>query len=213
MTQNNDLDTLIQSLSDTPPTRKRLTHPLYGAVLWLIFAIGFLGSSLYMTGIRYDVANKLSDPAFVFELALIAMMSVSAAICALYLYIPDMRGKKWLIAVPMSLFGAFATYSLSRALLEQYGLPIPQFHMCYKNAAIFSVVPALAILVLSMRGKTTRPMTMAFMNALSVGGLGYLGLRLSCSMGDMGHLLVFHLLPYLAFGLVVGLLARYLYRW
>ncbi len=62
-------------------------------------------------------------------------------------------------------------------------------------------------------GAATHPVRMAIMNILAAGGLGYVTLRFSCLVDDIGHTCVYHLLPFVVAGAVLGLLARWLYRW
>jgi len=64
-----------------------------------------------------------------------------------------------------------------------------------------------------MKGSTTQPYLMILMNVIAVSGLGYIGLRITCASDDIGHICVFHILPYIALGAFIAMIGRRFYRW
>ena len=94
------------------------------------------------------------------------------------------------------------------------GMIIPDFQwsLC-QDPMLVGFFPTVTLWFLTMKGKTVCHVRTTFMNVLAVGGLGYIGLRITCSADDMGYITFFHLLPFLVLGLVSGLLARKIYRW
>ena len=54
---------------------------------------------------------------------------------------------------------------------------------------------------------------MGLMNVISIGGLGYLALRLVCPAEEFGHIFVYHVMPYALFGIVITFIASKIYRW
>ncbi len=208
-----DTSQLIESLSDDLTKIKPMAHPLKRAIPWVILTVIYIISVVYYLGIRGDFASKLHDPIYVFELSHALAISISAVICSLWLCVPDMREQKWMIAVPLSLFATFIVWVLLKSTLDMHKTFTLDWGHCHEDSILFGVVPALAILFISIKGRTTHPNLISLMSAISVGGLGYMGLRITCASDDIGHLCVYHILPYLLLGLLVTIFAKRIYRW
>ena len=206
-------ETLINSLCGELDCVKVMKHPIHRVLPWAALALAYVIMSVLIFGFRYDFNTKILDSSYVFEIILVFFMSMSSAFCAIWLCIPDMRGQKWMIAVPFTLLLSFSALIGIESLLRTFDIPEIKLHICYIEAGVFGVIPAIAIFFLSVTGKTTHPYLLAFMNALAVGGLGYIGLRLTCSNDDMGHAFFYHILPYLVFGVIVALAGRKIYKW
>ncbi len=206
-------DALIDSLCAELKPCCRMRHPLWNVGPWVLFAFLYVIGAVYFQGFRIDIYSKLHHVDFVFELSLVAAMSVSAAFCAMWLCVPDMRGQTWMVSVPFTLFASLVLLLGLRAGLQGFVMPEIQWCFCYKSSLLYGLIPAFTIFMISVKGKTTHPDLLAFMVSLAVGGLGYLGLRLVCLSEDIGHILIIHTLPYFLFGLLAALIARRIYRW
>ena len=97
--------------------------------------------------------------------------------------------------------------------MEDAIYPVLQWHACYLEALIFGIAPAISMMILSVKGKTTHPYIIACMNTLAISSIGYIGLRLVCAAENIGHLSVYHVMPYLIFGFIISLIAQRIYRW
>lgn len=206
-------ETLIVSLCCELECVRVMHHPFRRVLPWILLAALYVSGSVYLFGLRGDFFDLIYNQSYVFELAITLFMSLSAAFCATWLCIPDMRGQKWMIAVPATFFAVLILWLLTKAALQAFILPVMEWHICFTAAAIFGLIPAAAIFVLSVAGKTTSPILLSFMNTLAVGGFGYIGLRLTCASDDIGHLCCYHILPYMLFGLLAALISRRIYRW
>tara|TARA_B100001989_G_C24544231_1_gene469635 strand:- start:979 stop:1629 length:651 start_codon:yes stop_codon:yes gene_type:complete len=204
---------VISGLCDELCVVKLSPHPLKRAILWCSLGFAYIGVCLYMTRIRNDILDKLVDFSFVFELMLTLSMAVSAGFCAFWLCVPDMRGQKWMISVPTTLFAVLAAWIGLQTALLSYEFPDIHWHTCYKEAIMFGVIPAIAIIVLSLKGKTTHPALLSIMNALAIGGFGYAAQRLSCGSDHIGHICAYHVFPYFLFALFCVFIIRKIYRW
>lgn len=203
------IDTLCVELCEV----KVMPHPMRRFWPWIGFALLYLITSIAAFGLRADIAVQLQNQNYIFEMTVVFAMAVSAALCSVWLCVPDMRGQSWLIALPLALFSVFAFWNGLRICLEEFHLIHLDWHICYFEAFVFGVLPALMIITLSLRGRTTHPLLLSVMNALAAGGFGYLGLRLTCGADGIGHICIFHILPYIAFGLFAAMLARKVYKW
>lgn len=206
-------DSLIASLSDDLSEVKCMSHPIRRVALWGVIATLYTLFMMAFFAIRPDFLMKLQDPSYVFELTHIIAISISAMLCSSWLCVPDMRGQKWMLAVPTTLFIVFTLQIVLRIAMEAHDIPELYLHHCVTDSIVFGVIPAFMIVLLSIKGKTTRPFSMSFMNALAVGAMGYLGLRVVCMSDNIGHLYTYHLLPYILFGIVISIVGRRIYRW
>lgn len=204
---------LIDSLCNELTCIKVMRHPLYRLVPWVIIAAVYLAVSVGYLGIRPDIHEKVHSSSFIFEISLIIVMTVEAAMCSQWLCVPDMRDQKWMLAVPLSLFAVFVMWTVARLSVESFAVPYLHWHTCYTSAIIFGAIPGLVIFFLSMCGKTTQPFMLSAMNTLAIGGVGYLGLRLTCRSDDIGHICSFHILPYILLAFAASVMGRKIYRW
>lgn len=214
MDVNKKTDCLISELAGDLCKVKVLRHPLYCALPWAIFTLAYIALGLFTIGMRPDIQGKILEPFFVFEIILVLAMSVSAAMSSSWLRIPDMRGATWINAVTLTLFAVFFVLGFLRSVMEGSFTPLFSLgHQCHKLSIVFGVLPAIFIWGMSMRGKTTRPILLSFMNTVSIGGMGYVGLRIICHADDMGHLCIYHMLPYLVLGFIAAIIGRRIYSW
>ncbi len=212
-TGEHNTQSLIDSLSSDLKEVKVCCHPLKKALPWILGSFIYLALGVFVFGVRFDMGERLLDSTYLFEMGLIVAMSFSAALCSLWLSVPDMRGQRWMLAVPITFFGALVFWIALRFVFDLGDMPHIGWHHCLNEAIIFGAIPAAALCFLSSRGKTTQPGMMLFMNVIAIGGLGYIGLRIVCGSDDIGHLFVFHFFPYIVIGLFISALGRRIYRW
>lgn len=206
-------DALIQTLCADLKPCKKLGHPFWRGLPWVLLAFAYVVGTVALQGFRIDISAQMAKADFVFELALVALMSVSAAFSCTWLCVPDARGQSWIRSVPLTLFFVFSLLLGLRMFLGGFVMPEIHWCFCYKSSILYGMIPALAIFVISSKGKTTHPNLLALMASLAVGGMGYFGLRLVCLSEDIGHILIIHTLPYVLFGFLASVLARRIYRW
>lgn len=209
----NKTNNLISSLAEELTEVKVLPHPLKRIVPWLLFATAYISIAIVFIGLRDDIGTMVYSSVYVFEILLVVGMSMSAAFCSSWLCCPDIRGQSWIVAVPVSLASVLALWLITKAGLDSYEFPILKYHVCYIGAVIFGLIPAFTIWFLSQKGSTTHPYLMGLMNVISIGGLGYLALRLVCPAEEFGHIFVYHVMPYALFGIVITFIASKIYRW
>jgi hypothetical protein len=207
------LDKLIGTLTDELKAVKPLAHPLKRAWPWIVVSIVYVALAGLLHGFRHDMSAKLADMDFMFEVLLMGFVSVSAVLASLWLCVPDMRGQKWLAAIPVTLFGVFVLWTCLRCAHE--GLTSENIHWthCFEAGILMGFIPVFALLRMMRAGTTTHPRLLALMNMLAVAGLGYVGLRLTCGMDTVAHATLFHISPFLLAGAVLGFLSRKIYRW
>ncbi len=214
MKSTENTEKLIDSLASDLSKVSVMRHPLYCVLPWAICAVAYVVLGLYFIGVRPDIVAKIWQPLFSFEIVLVLWISAGAAISSAWLRVPDMRGATWLNTMTLTLFAVFVVMCVVRTVVEIPFTPDFHFaHQCHKLSVLFGILPAIIVLFVSMRGRTTRPVLMAFMNTLSIGGMSYVAMRIVCHADDMGHLCIYHILPYLFLGFVAAIVGRRIYRW
>jgi hypothetical protein len=208
-----DMDKLIGDLCAGLTPCKRLPHPALRVLLYLALTVAYIVMTVSMYGIRHDWAEKFHDVYFIFESTLALAIWLSSMLAAAWLCIPDMRGQNWMKVVPVTLAVVMLFWTFLRGTMEGINLFPVHWGHCFKDGCLMGAVPLVLIVLMSRKGATCSPYWMAAMNALAVTMAGWIGLRMTCPMNDMGQGFIYHFIPYMAIGVVVGLLARRLFRW
>ncbi len=209
----NDINDLISKLEDDLTPVKPMVSPVLRSVIWFfsgLFSVLFVAS---IAGFRMDLHQKLMETVFVGELVFILILSASAIYSSAWLSIPEGAGKKHVLYVPYIIL-FIALCILGNDFLS-HGISLDNFvfHTCIIDAILMGMVPVLLMIWMMKQGAPTAPIMGATMNMIAAGGIGYMGLRLTCGSDDVGHMCVYHILPFIFVGLLLGLIARRLYHW
>ncbi len=210
---NKETDKLIGELCGGLKPVKKLPHPLARMALYFVLTAAYVAMIVWMYGPRHDWGDKVIHLNFLFEIGIATAIWISSMVAAAWLCIPDMRGQNWLNAVPVTLTAVLVFWATLRSSLEGLAFFPIQWGGCFKDGCMMGLVPFVLILIFSRQGATCRPYWMAVQNALSVTMAGWIGLRMTCTMNDMGAGFLHHFIPYMALGIAVGLLARRLFKW
>ncbi len=204
----------IDQLTDDLVETKPLMHPIKRGVIWLIVASIYAYGCVMFLGVRHDLMNALTtNSAYLFEIVLMSAIAISAGLGSLFLCVPDMRGKNWLKALAPTLAAVFISWSVIRANIEGLHLQGLHWDHCFVDSMLIGALPAALIMFFTMRGATIYPRTQAIFNITAIAAIGYLGLRITCSMDTVGHAGIYHLAPFIVIGLLIGILAKRIFRW
>jgi len=208
-----DIDNLIGNLTEELEPVKPMMCPLRRIAIWFIASAVFAAACAYSMGIRSDIDTLYTNANYLFEMILMAITAILAALSSSYLSVPDMRGQKWLVPATFTTLGTFALWSVIRFIIEKDTLSGMDFNHCMGEGGFMAIIP-VAVLIFMMRdGATTRPILTATMNTIAIAGLGFVALRFTCPMNTAAHSIISHLLPYVALGAILGMLARRIYKW
>ncbi|MBL4805463.1 MAG: DUF1109 family protein [Alphaproteobacteria bacterium] len=213
MTKGNDIDDLIGKLSEELKPVKPMAHPLIQAIPYVLISFAYMAVVVFYVGIRGDWEEKLGDAPFMLEIFMMGFLAVSAMITAIYLTIPDMRGDKWILAIPFTLLASFFVMVFIRSFTEGVTMPKIHYDHCMGEGGYMTIIPLAVLLFLTKRGATTRPYLSALMTIFAIAGLGYVGLRFTCSMDTIGHAVISHMIPYIVIGSLLGIGAKKIYKW
>ena len=208
-----DFSELINSLSEHADENKPLRAPIWRALFYFVLTAAYIVGTMIYSGLRHDWAEVMRETGFVFEMAMSLLIWISAIIAAAWLCVPDMRGQNWLKTVPYTLISVFTLWVIIRGYTEGTHFQPFHFEHCVEHGLLVASIPLILVIFMARQGATTQPYHMAVMNGLVIASIGWLTLRLSCSMDDVGHGLFFHFLPLFVCGVIVGVFARKLFRW
>lgn len=211
--KTNKTDDLIKSLGADLKPVKPLGCPARRTLPWVAFSALYVAIIVHYVGMRPDLAAMLKDGMFLFEIILVGIAALFTAAASVYMSVPDMCGQKWLKPTALSLTGVFFLWVLTQWF--SHGMPLPAAHWdhCLNEAAIVALLPIAMLIYITKRGTTTTPILMSLMNITCVGALAYIALRLTCMSNDIGHIFIFHVVPFLVLGTLFGMLARKIYKW
>jgi len=205
-------DLIGQLCGELKPVSPRC--PYKRIIFWLIGSAIYLAVVVAYLGLRPDFVERLSDAKYLYEMGLGFSILMASAFASSWLCFPDCIQRGWMKVVAVTLFFSFSLWVVAQSIGEGMGLT-DTMHLghCAKEGMLMEGIPILALIVLTMRGNTTQPYWSMAMNIMAVSSLGWIGLRLTCSMDVMGHSLFNHILPIAIIGAGLGFFARKLFKW
>lgn len=211
--RDDGLNEVINNLTlDLQPVRVAI-HPALKALLWLFIVVAYIYCVLQWMGVRSDVNERLADSQFLYEIITVGLIGFSAACASVWLSIPDLRGNGWIVVVPIVLGVNFLLWLSLMGSDDLIALDHAHWNHCFEDGLFMAGIPALVIAVVSMRGNTTHPYKMAAMNTVAGASAATIGLRFSCSIDSIDHAVLYHVLPFVVLGTILGFFARKIYRW
>ena len=193
---------------------KPLPHPLArsGWRLLITLIAGII--SVSYLGMREDLLSKIDEYVFVVEIVLMIALTVSAAIAASYLALPDCHQIpyiRFLPFIPGILFiGCFCNYFVNNDFMSmQESIQLSEFE-CIMRFIGTSLPPAILIFMSMRKDATTYGFWAAGLTGVSVVSFAYLQLRIVHDMDDPMGLLIWHVIPALTLMLLAAVLGRYL---
>ena len=209
----NNTDDLIGKLCNELEPIKPFC-PYRRIIPWFLMSIVYLVGAVVYLGLRHDISDRLMDSIYLFEMGVALAIFITAALTSSWLSFPDAHQKGWMKAVPITLFGIFIFWIAVRSFEEGMS-PLATLHLthCAHEGLVMETIPIIALIFITMRGHTTQPYWSMFMNILAVSTIGWIGLRLTCSMDQMGHTLLNHLLPFAIVSAGLAFFARKLFKW
>lgn len=208
-----DIDQLITCLRDELEPVAPLSSPAVRAMQWFfggLIAIIIVGA---LVSYRPDLDTKITELSFIGEIALILMIAGSAAYASAWLSLPDGGWHKQVVILPYILIMVAMIIAAREMLIHGFQVPVFDLKECIIDATFMGIIPIGMIIWMMRSGAPTYPALAVSVNMIAAGSMGYLGLRLSCGSDEIGHICVYHVMPFVVVGLALGLVARRLYRW
>jgi len=198
--------------------KKPLPHPLKQLALWLVFtAVAFLLVIATYSGFRADIAQKLAEPVYILELALLFLMAHSAAFAALCLSRPDCHQMPRIRYIPFGFLFFWAITAFAGASNISwtnicYTVSLGQVD-CLWHILLVSALPGIAMFLMIRKGAPIECCWAGTMATWSVTSLAYLYMRLIEMTDNPLHLIVWHALPIVTMCMLGMIAGKYFLRW
>ncbi len=210
----NTLDSLVEKLAAEAGPVKKLPSPLQLSLSWCAAALLYLALTLWLTGPRPDLGQKLHDTWFMVELLVLIVAFGTATLSAAILAFPDLHQKRVLAWLPAPAFILLALVLAGAWLADSPPSPHPMHSIeCTASITFTSVLPALWTFIPLRRYASTHAHWMGSVALLGAFSVGAIWLRLHEETDSISHLITWHYLPMLAIGLIGFWLGKRLLKW
>lgn len=208
------IDELIGKLAQDAVAVKLAPHPYLLSLKWVSGAMIYLLLSLIFTGLRPDIGLQLQRPWFIAEIAALFGILITTSLCAALLSFPDLHQMRRITFSPVIAFAIFLLVMLFawQADNPPAALPAHRFE-CTACISLFAVLPAAWIFFDMRKFSSTHfnwAGSIALLSAFSVGALWE---RLHEVNDSILHVVEWHYLPMIAFGIVGVWLGKIMLKW
>ena len=209
-----DIDQLVSELANDAPAVQPAPHPFLLSLQWMAAAAVYLVVSLLISGLRPDLAQALLQPWYIAEVVVLLLIFIATTFSAALLAFPDLHQKRGLAFAPVAMFILFLLVMLFawRADSPPAPLPVHSF-MCTISIIMVSLLQMAWTLYAMRRFASTHYQLAGAIALLSAFSVGALWLRLHEVNDSTAHVIEWHYLPMLAFGLAGLWLGKLLLKW
>ena len=198
-------DQLIDRLvADASPVR-RLVDPRRRAALWAAIALVCVGLGVTFFGARLAVAGPATLIPFLVRLGLLAATMWLSVVTAFRLAVPGEDQRAWTRWWPLLLLGALIAVVAAELVLVwivgETGSPLRAW-TCVRKLTVVGAVPAVAAMVLIRRAAPLDPVWTALLGLVAAGAAGALTSELACPIRMPMHVMLWHVLPIVAYAAI-----------
>jgi hypothetical protein len=209
-----NIDELINKLAqDTAPV-KRARHPFRLSIEWMVVAAFYIAASLMISGTRHDLWPELNNIWFAAEIAALVGIFISTSLSAALLSYPDLHQKRRIVFAPIATYALFVLVMFFAWQADNPPAPLPVHSFeCTLSIMMLSLLPATWTFYVMRKFASTHTHWaggIAFLFAFSIGALW---LRLYEQSDSIIHVIEWHYLPMIGFGLIGMWLGKRVLRW
>ncbi len=210
----NSTEDLIASLSERMEPIKRPANPFALFLKWLAGSLAYMGMLLLFFGLRQNLLIKFHSPLFLAELGFLASIMITSALSAAILSFPDIYQKRWLVFTPVLPLLLFIATLFIAWQNDNPPAPLPPHGIeCLACITMFSLLPAAFMLFILRKQASTHYAIAGSIALISAASVGCLTLRLSENTDSIPHLVEWHYLPMIGFGILGLWVGRKLLKW
>ena len=208
------INELITKLAQDAPAVKPAPHPFVLSLTWMAVAAVYLGISLAFSGLRPDLMLKFQEPWFAAEIATLVGIFVATCLSAALLSFPDLHQMRRVVFAPVLMFTLFALviFLASHADVPPAPLPGHSFE-CTLSIAVLAVLPAAGIFYVMRKFASTQIYWAGSIAILFAFSIGAIWLRLHEINDSITHVIQWHYLPMIAFGIIGAWLGKIALKW
>jgi hypothetical protein len=209
-----NIEELIAKLAQDTAAVKPALHPFMLSAKWIGGALVYLFLSLMLSGLRPDLMSKLHEPWFVAEIAALVCIFIATTLSAALLSFPDMHQMRRAAFAPVITFELFVLVMLLawRADNPPAPLPVHSFE-CTASITLFSLLPAVWTFFEMRKFASTHYRWAGCIVLLFAFSTGAIWLRLYEVNDSIMHVIQWHYLPMIAFGVAGLWLGKKILKW
>jgi hypothetical protein len=209
-----NIEELINRLAQDTATVKPAPHPYMLSLQWMGWAAAYLVVSLLFSGLRPDLAAKLHEPLFVAELAALAGIFVATSLSASLLSFPDMHQLRRVAFAPVIAFVLFVAVMFIAWQADNPPAPLPIHSFeCTMGITLVSLLPAAWMFYVMRKFASTHSLLAGCCALLFAFSIGAIWLRLYELNDSIMHVIEWHYLPMIAFGMAGMWLGKVILKW
>jgi len=209
-----DIDNLIGQLAQEGGVVKSAPHPLVLGLRWLVMSGAYLLAMLLFSGGRNELDAAFQNPLYVFEIVLLVAVLVATSASAALLSFPDLYQMRRALWMPLAVFGVFVfvLFMAWRADVPPAPFPVHGYE-CTLAILMVALFPGAWMLYFMRKLASTHYQwagSIALLHAFSVGALW---LRLQENNDSILHVLQWHYLPMIGFGILGLWVGKLILKW
>lgn len=209
-----NIDELIARLAQDTATVKLAPHPFMLSAKWMGGAAAYLIVVLMLSGLRPDLAAKLHEPWFAAEIAALFCIFAATSLSASLLSFPDIHQLRRIAFAPVITFALFVAviFPAWQADNPPAALPMHSFQ-CTLGITVLSLLPAAWMFYVMRKFASTHYHLAGCCALLFAFSTGAIWLRLYEVNNSIMHVIQWHYLPMIAFGMAGLGLGKVMLKW
>lgn len=209
-----NIEALIAKLAEDTLPAKPASHPFMLSVKWMMAALAYLLASLLISGLRPDLMIKLHEPWFIAEIAALVGIFIATSLSAALLSFPDLHQMRRAAFAPVIMFALFALVMFFAWRTDNPSAPLPVHNFeCTISITLFSLLPIFWTFFKMRKLASTHYHLAGCCTLLFAFSIGAIWLRLHEINDSIMHVVQWHYLPMIAFGLVGLWLGKVMLKW
>jgi len=209
-----NIEELIDQLAQETKAVKPAPHPYFLSLKWIGAAAIYLIISLALSGLRPDMAAKLHDPWFAAEIVALICIFVTTSVSAALLSFPDLHQMRRLAFAPVITFALFALLIFFAWQADNPPAPLPVHSFeCTVSITLVLLLPAVWTFYAMRKFASTHYHWAGSIALLSAFSVSALWLRLHELNDSIMHVVQWHYLPMIAFGIAGLWLGKKVLKW
>lgn len=205
---------LIENLShDLQPIKvTACPYKLFGKGVGLV--LFYIILMLVIVGVRDDIFIKLASPLFLAEIIILAFAIIGSLLSAFFLSFPDICQKKSVLFYPVISLLLFVVIMVMEYINDSSVNVVVEHSIgCVLAIGMLSFIPAIMIFRTIRKQASTYCCTAGFITLLTATSIGAIILRFSEKIDSITHIIGWHYLPLIGFGMIGMLLGKKILKW
>ena len=209
-----NIDELITRLAQDAATVKHAPHPFMLCMQWMAVAAIYLGVALLISGTRHDLLPVLQQPWLAAEFAALFGIFISTSLSAALLSYPDLHQMRRIALAPIVAFALFVLVIFFAWRADSPPAPLPVHSVeCTMSILLLSILPAAWTLYVMRKFASTHYQWAGSTALLFAFSIGAIWLRLYELNDSIIHIIEWHYLPMIGFGIFGMWLGKTVLKW